>query len=389
VPARLPRTVKALGAVSLLTDVSSEMIYPLLPSFLTVQLRAGPAFLGVVEGLAEAVASLLKLVAGRASDALPRRKPLVVAGYSLSSLVRPLMAVATAPHHVLWIRLADRIGKGTRGAPRDALVAEVTPPEIRGRAFGFHRAMDNVGALLGPLAASALLALGLELRAVFALAAVPALLSLGLLVFAVQEAPRVAAAAAAPRAGAASFSRSCRVYLCVLALFTLGNSSDAFLILRAQECGVSLAAIPLVWTLHSGMKAAASTHAGALSDRLGRRRAIALGWAVYAMSYVGFALATSAPQVTLLFAGYGVFHAFSEGPERALVADLAGTSSHGAAFGAYHAVTGAMLLPASLLTGWLWQSYGAATALMTGAALAGVAAIGLLLTGDLFEAGSP
>jgi MFS family permease len=393
VPAALPPTVKALGAVSLLTDVSSDMIYPLLPSFLTVELKAGPAFLGLIEGVAEAAASLLKLAAGRASDALPRRKPLVVAGYSLSSLARPLVALATAPQQVLWIRLADRIGKGTRGAPRDALVAEVTPPEIRGRAFGFHRAMDNVGALLGPLAASGLLALGLELRVVFALAAVPALMSLGLLVFGVQEAPREPVRERAPDARAGAFPRSFRLYLVVLALFTLGNSSDAFLLLRAQECGVGLAAIPLVWTLHSAVKAAGSTHAGALSDRLGRRRAIALGWTVYALSYVGFALATSSLQITLLFACYGIFHAMSEGPERALVADLAGENARGAAFGAYHAVTGAMLLPASLLTGWLWQSYGSTAALLTGAALAAAAAGGLFglveekITGDLFGSG--
>lgn len=372
-PAPLPRSVKALGAVSLLTDVSSEMIYPLLPSFLTGSLKAGPALLGLIEGLAEAAASLVKLAAGRASDALPRRKPLVVAGYALSSLARPLVAVATTPYHVLWIRLADRIGKGTRGAPRDALVAEATPSDIRGRAFGFHRAMDNAGALLGPLAAAGLLALGLPLRVVFALAAVPAVLSLGVLVFGVQEAPRDSAHATTPIA-AASFPRSFRLYLVVLAVFTLGNSSDAFLILRAQEAGVGLAAVPLVWTLHNLVKAAASTHAGALSDRLGRRPAIALGWAVYALSYAGFALATSALAVTLLFACYGIFHALCEGPERALVADLAGESARGAAFGAYHAVTGAMLLPASLLTGWLWQSYGSAAALLTGAALAGTAA---------------
>jgi MFS family permease len=239
--------------------------------------------------------------------------------------------------------------------------------------------MDNVGALLGPLAASGLLALGLELRVVFAAAALPALMSLGFLVFGVREAPREPVSAAAASAPASAFSRSYRRYLCVLAVFTLGTSSDAFLILRAQECGVGLAAIPLVWTLHSAVKAAGSTHAGALSDRLGRRRAILLGWGVYALCYAGFALASSAAMVTLLFACYGIFHALSEGPERALVADLAGAGSRGAAFGAYHAVTGAMLLPASLLTGWLWQGYGSAAALLTGAALAGIAAAGLWL----------
>lgn len=375
----LPRTVRALGAVSLLTDVSSEMIYPLLPAFLTGPLRAGPAVLGLIEGLAEAVASLLKLVAGRVSDRLPRRKPLVVLGYALSSCARPLVALATGPFQVLLIRLADRIGKGARGAPRDALVAEVTPASGLGRAYGFHRAMDNAGAFLGPLLAAALLGFGLELRSVFALAALPALLSLAVLVVGVREEPRGARPAPERPAATAPEDRAFRRYLAVLAVFTLGNSSDAFLLLRAQDAGVGAAALPLVWALHNLVKAAAGTHGGALSDRLGRRRAIALGWLVYALAYAGFALVASAAGVVLLFGCYGVFHALTEGPERALVAELGGPEARGAAFGAYHAVTGLALLPASLLTGWLWQVYGAATALLTGAALAGAAAAGLLL----------
>ncbi len=378
VAAALPRTVWVLGGVSLLTDVSSDMIYPLLPAFVTGALRAGPAFLGLVEGVAEAAASLSKLLAGRISDSLPRRKPLLVAGYALSSIARPFVALATAPVHVLVIRLADRIGKGTRGAPRDALVAEVTAPGARGRAYGLHRAMDHLGALLGPLLAAALLALGIELRVVFALAAVPALASLALLVVGVREAARPPAAAREAR-GVAPLSRPFHRYLTVLGVFTLGNSSDAFLLLRAQEAGVGLAATPLLWGLHNAVKAAASTHGGALSDRFGRRRAIALGFGVYALAYAGFACASGPAPVSLLFAFYGVFHALTEGPERALVAELAGERARGAAFGAYHAVTGALLLPASLLTGWLWQGFGSTAALLTGAALAGVAAIGLLL----------
>jgi len=198
-------------------------------------------------------------------------------------------------------------------------------------------------------------------------------------VLGVREQHRSGPRPAAATGPAAASSGSLRWYLGVLAVFTLGNSSDAFLILRAQEAGVGLTAIPLVWALHNGVKAAASTHGGAFSDRFGRRPSIVLGWAVYAVAYAGFALATSALAITLLFALYGIFHALSEGPERALVADLAGTGSRGAAFGAYHTVTGAMLLPASLLTGWLWQSYGSAAALLTGAALAAVAAAGLLV----------
>jgi len=373
----LPRTVKALGLVSLLNDASSEMIYPLLPAFLTATLGAGPAFLGLVEGIAEAVAAAGKVVAGRVSDRLPRRKPLVVLGYGLASVVRPLIALATAPWHVLAIRFADRMGKGARGAPRDALLAEVTPAAQRGRAFGFHRAMDHLGATLGPLLASAVLFFQNDLRLVFALAAIPALASLVLLVVGVEEEARTSGPAGAAKDG--RLGRSLWRYLLVLAVFTLGNSSDAFLLLRAQEAGIGLALLPLLWTLHHVVKAAASTPAGSLSDRMGRRRTIVAGWAVYGLCYAGFAVAAAPPAIWLLFAVYGLFHALTEGPERALVADLTGAETRGRAFGLYHAVTGAMLLPASVLTGALWQRFGAGPALGVGATLAAVAAFGLLL----------
>jgi len=375
-PAPLPPTVKALGVVSLLTDASSEMIYPLLPAFVTGVLKAGPAFLGAIEGVAEATASLLKLISGRVSDRLPRRKPLVVAGYGLSSLSRPLIGLATAPWHVLAIRFLDRLGKGTRGAPRDALVADVTPVEARGRAFGFHRAMDHTGAVVGPLAASALLLLGLELRSVFLLAAIPATVCMIVLVTAVREDPRPkpATKALAPAPIGTAFRR----YLALLALFTLGNSSDAFLLLRAQEAGVTLALIPLLWSFHHVVKAGTSTWAGGLSDRMGRRRIIVGGWAIYAAVYAGFAAVSGPIGIWSLFAVYGLYHAATEGPERALVADLAGPEAKGRAFGHYHAVTGAMLLPGNLLTGWLWQAHGASVALAFGATCALLASIGLV-----------
>jgi MFS family permease len=373
----LPRTVKALGLVSLLNDASSEMIYPLLPAFLTATLGAGPAFLGLVEGIAEAVAAAGKVVAGRVSDRLPRRKPLVVLGYGLASVVRPLIALATAPWHVLAIRFADRMGKGARGAPRDALLAEVTPAAQRGRAFGFHRAMDHLGATLGPLLASAVLFFQNDLRLVFALASIPALASLVLLVVGVEEEARTSGPAGAAKDG--QVGRSLWRYFLVLAVFTLGNSSDAFLLLRAQEAGIGLALLPLLWTFHHVVKAAASTPAGSLSDRMGRRRTIVAGWAVYGLCYAGFAVAAAPLAIWLLFAVYGLFHALTEGPERALVADLTGAETRGRAFGLYHAVTGAMLLPASVLTGALWQRFGAGPALGVGATLAALAAIGLLL----------
>ncbi|HSD67379.1 MAG TPA: MFS transporter, partial [Vicinamibacteria bacterium] len=238
-PAPLHRTVRSLGLVSLLTDASSEMIYPLLPAFLTGTLRAGPAFLGVVEGLSEAVAAVLKIVSGGLSDRLRHRKPLVVAGYSLSSLVRPLVALATAPAHVLAVRVLDRVGKGVRSAPRDAIVAGVVPPADRGRAFGFQRAMDHAGAMVGPLLASTAMLATSDLRVVFALAAIPAALAVATLVLGVREEPRPAAAPGASTAGPPGRLEPALLrYLGVLAVFTLGNSSDAFLLLRAQERGV-------------------------------------------------------------------------------------------------------------------------------------------------------
>jgi MFS family permease len=376
---RLHPTVRSLGLVSLLTDTSSEMIYPLLPAFLTGVLGAGAAFLGLVEGLAEATAAVLKVISGRASDQMRRRKPLVVAGYSLSSLVRPLVALAAAPLHVLVVRVLDRFGKGVRGAPRDALVAEVTPAADRGRAYGFQRAMDHAGAMVGPLLASAaLLVLG-DLRVVFALAALPGLAAVLALVRGVREEARSPSPViAAPRLERAPLEPVLVRYLAVLAAFTLGHSSDAVLLLRAQQAGIPLAFLPALWSLHHAVKAGVSTWGGSLSDRIGRRRAIVLGWGVYAAAYAGFAIARSAWAIVGLFAFYGLFHAMTEGAERAFVAQLAGERTRGRAFGLFHAVTGAALLPASLITGLLWQRFGAPAALGAGAALAAGAAVSLL-----------
>jgi MFS family permease len=271
-----------------------------------------------------------------------------------------------------------------RGAPRDALLAHVTPPEELGRAFGFQRAMDHAGAVAGPLVASALLLLNLDLRTVFALAALPAAASVLVLVFGVREAPRAMPIddgrdrPAPPAAVKTATTPGLGRLLAVIGLFTLGNSSDAFLLLRAQEAGVALPLIPILWTAHHVVKSSASTAGGALSDRVGRRAAIAAGWVLYALCYAGLALATSAAQVWALFAVYGLHHALTEGPERALVAEMAGAKASGRAFGLYHAVTGALLLPASLITGALWQRFSPAAALLTGAALALLATIALL-----------
>jgi MFS family permease len=370
--------VLAFGVVSFLTDVSSEMIYPLLPLFLTAVLGAGPAFLGAIEGIAESTSALLKLVSGKLSDRVSRRKPLVVAGYGLSALARPLIALATAPAFVLAVRFCDRIGKGVRTSPRDALIADSVEPELRGRAYGFHRSMDHAGALLGPLLAAGLLGwFGFELRTVFWCAAIPGVLAVALLLVGVREQPRPVAATR--DAGRALLPRGqLRTYLLILLLFTLGNSSDAFLLLRAGELGITPTLLPLLWAFFHLVKMLGAFPFGALSDRIGRRGVIVAGWGVYAAAYLGFALATEPWHIWLLFAGYGIFYGLTEGAEKALIADLAPEAERGGAFGWFNATIGLGALPASLLFGALWQWFGPLAAFGCGAALAAVAA-GLLL----------
>jgi MFS family permease len=374
--------VLVLGLVSLLTDISSEMIYPLLPLFLTVTLGAGPAFLGLLEGAAETTAALLKLAAGLASDRLPRRKPLVLAGYTLSSLARPLIALATAPWAVLAIRLADRVGKGIRTAPRDALIADSVPADRRGTAFGFHRAMDHAGALVGPLVATMLLAwFTSDLRVVFWAAAVPGVLAVLIIVTSVREVAR-----RQPSDGRFLGdipAGRLRNYLLIIFLFTLGNSSDAFLLLRAGSLGVPAGRLPLLWAFFHVSKMLTAVPFGALSDRTGRRRVIIAGWLVYAAAYLGFARATSEWQIWLLFAVYGLFYGLTEGAEKAFLADMVEPARRGSAFGWYNCAVGIGALPASLLFGLVWQQLSPQAAFITGAGLACLAALLLAgLTGE-------
>lgn len=401
-PARrfLPPAVLALGAVSFLTDLASEMIYPLLPVFLATTLGAGAVALGVVEGAAESTAALLKLASGWWSDRLRRRKPLVVAGYALASAVRPLIGLATSAGQVLAIRVTDRVGKGLRSSPRDALITDAVDPAVRGRAFGFHRAADHAGALLGPLVAFALLQwAGMELRELFLWAVVPGALAVAMVIFGVREEPRRRPAPAPPEpaaspesdveAGAdrlagspgATLTRHLPgrfwTFLAVIFVFTLGNATDAFLLLRATELGVPVALVPILWAALHLVKAAASTPGGALSDRLGRRPLIVAGWLLYAAVYAGFVFAAKAWHVWALFLVYGVYYGLTEGAERALVADLVGAERRGAAFGWYHLAVGVGALPASILFGWLWSAWGPGVAFGVGAGLALAAAAGL------------
>lgn len=377
----LGRTVIALGAVSFLTDVSSEMIYPLLPVFLTVTLGASASMLGLIEGAAETTASLLKLASGWWSDRVKRRKPLIVFGYALASLVRPLVAVAQSASQVLVIRVTDRIGKGIRTSPRDALIADAVDPSIRGRAFGFHRAADHAGAFLGPIVAFALMHWwAVETRTVFWLALIPGALAVVTVVVFVKEPAgraRLAEYETVARSATAEnqLPRSFWAYLGVLLLFTIGNSTDAFLLLRANQLGVPVTLVPILWATLHGVKSAASTPGGALSDRVGRVPTLVAGWTIFALVYVGFAFASAAWHAWALFIVYGLFYALTEGAERALVADIVPPGKRGTAFGWFNLSLGLGLLPASVLFGVVWDRAGAPAAFLMGGALAGMASI--------------
>jgi MFS family permease len=375
--AGLPKVVWLLGLASLLNDVSSEAMFPLLPLFLA-QLGGGVAIVGVVEGAADAIAAATKVVAGRVSDRGPRRL-LVVGGYALPALARASIAAALAPWHVLAARVTDRIGKGVRAGPRDALLAEAAPRGEVGRAFGLQRSLDHLGAAIGPLVASGLLAAGASLRATFAVAAAVGVAAPLVLALRLRDPRTEPTAVTAPTSIPTSTSSTrlppaLRGYVALAALFALANSTDAFLLVRAREVGVSAPAVPLLWFLHHVVKTLAGLPGGALSDRVPRAAVVAAGWGAYAIAYVGFALAEAPWHVAALFAFYALYHGLAEGAERALVADLAPPGLEGRAFGWYHGVAGAAALPAGVLTGLLWEARGAPVALGACAAIAALAA---------------
>ena len=386
-PLPLPRNVKALAAVSLLTDAASEMIYPLLPIFLSTVLGAPASAIGAIEGAAETLASMLKLASGWWSDKVKSRLPLVWAGYGLAAVVRPLIGLATLPGQVLAVRLADRTGKGIRSSPRDALLADSIEPSQRGRAFGFHRSGDNAGAVIGPLVAWVLLQqVGVPMRHVFYWAIVPGLLSLIVLVVFVRDErrPRIDADTATAVSSASArdetpLGTSFWKYLMVLLVFTLGNSTDAFLLLRASQVGVPIALIPILWCVFSLVKTLATMPGGAWSDRIGRKPVIALGWAIYAGVYLLFGRVTEAWQVWALFIVYALHFALTEGTEKALVADLVPASRRGTAYGWYNFTIGMAALPASLVFGLVWDRWSPSAAFGMGAGLSLVALAGLIV----------
>ena len=383
--------VLALAAVSFLTDASSEIIAPLLPLFLVGTLGTSVRMVGLIEGAAEAVAALLKLASGWWSDRVARRKPLIVAGYTIASVVRPLVALAQSGSQVLAIRLVDRVGKGIRGAPRDALLAASVPVAQRGRAFGFHRAADHAGAVVGPLIALACLqGLGMPVRHVFWVAALPGALAVLVALVFVRERRLTPAelkpvaspepVAAQATATKAPLPRTFWSGIAPMVLFTLGNSTDAFLLLRASQLGVATALIPLLWVVLHLVKSASSTPGGALSDRLGRRPLIVAGWVLYAAVYAGFALAEAQWQAWALFAVYGAVFGLTEGSEKALVADLVPAAQRGTAFGWYHALLGIAALPASIVFGAVWDRWSSGTAFLMGATMALTASVWMWLS---------
>ncbi len=371
----LAANVIVFGFVSFLTDVSAEMIYPLLPLFLSQTLGAGPIFLGLIEGVAESTCSFLKLYSGIHADRARDRSKLVLFGYTLSSFTRPLMALAQGPWTVLFIRAADRTGKGLRTSPRDALLADSTHSDHHGRAFGFQRSMDNAGSVVGPLISTILLAYFIkDLRIIFWLAAIPGIMAVLLIIFKVREVRE------RPLEPTKKFSwkfpkGKLGIYLVILFVFTLSNSSDAFLLLHAQNCGVPIAQIPLLWMALHIVKTSTVMPFGALSDRLGRRRLILCGWLVYAVVYILFGYATSASQIWLIFILYGLFSGFTEGTERAFLADLTTSGIRGKAYGWYNFIVGVATLPASLFFGILWKTAGAQVAFLIDACLALTAAL--------------
>lgn len=386
----LPRNVWALSLVSLFNDTSSEIIYPLLPTFLALALGATPFQIGAIEGIAETTASLLKLFSGYLSDKFERRKLPVFMGYALASVTRPILAFVTSWQQVLFVRLTDRVGKGIRGAPRDALLAAEVPVERRGLAFGFNRAADHLGAIIGPLIAFALLSIYAadsqnptidEYKQVFLVASVPVVLGLFVIAFFVNEsAPANSIETPKIKLSLKEFDSNFKRFLVVIALFTLSNSSDAFLLLRAKEAGISAAMLPILWMALHISKFLSSIIGGDLSDKLGRKTLIFSGWILYALVYVGFAFINSPTQAWALFLIYGIYFGLTEGAEKALVADLVSAEKRGTAFGLYNLAFGVTVFPASLLLGALWNEFGASVAFIFSSILSLCAAVLLLTT---------
>jgi len=384
----LPPNIFLLGLISLLTDVSSEMIFTLMPLFLANVLSAVPVIIGLITGISDGVASAMKFFSGWISDKVGRRKWLVFAGYSLSNFVKPIMYFASSWGIAFGVRFTDRFGKGIRTAPRDALIADSLTSAERGRGFGLHRAMDTGGAAIG-LLLTALIIFSLQYNALnlekntyqwlVLFGVIPGLLALMVFPFIREKRHEVSERFVGTRVSGNGLDKRFIIFIGIMFLFTLGNSSDAFLILRAQNLGSCVLDIAIMLLVFNLVYAAVALPAGMLSDRIGRRRVLVMAWLVYGFVYAGFAAASVLWQVWLLFAFYGVYYGLSEGVARAFIADLVPEGRRGTACGIFHGVVGVTLLPAGLIAGWLWESVSPATTFYFGAGLSFLAMIGLLL----------
>jgi len=353
----LPRTVWLIGLISFVNDSASEMLYPLMPLYLATVLMAGPKALGLIEGIAEATSSIFKLVSGVIVDRTKRTKPWIVIGYFLAGIGRPLIAIANSWTWVLYIRFTDRLGKGLRSSPRDALLAESVAPNQRGLTFGLHRSMDNAGAVFGPLMAALLLSMNIPLRDIFLWAVIPGVITV-VLALCLQESPREQQVVKPFSWSLEGLSPQFKRYILVAGIFALANSSDMFLLLRARELGVPQEQIPLLWAAISLITTLFGTPLSALSDRFSRKNFILIAWCAFAFFYIAMSFSgITIWMLCALFGIYGLFKAATEGVEKALVADLAPIGMAGTAFGWFNLVSGLMLLPASLIFGWLYESF--------------------------------
>jgi MFS family permease len=371
------RNVVILGVVSFLTDVSTEMVYPLIPFYLTDKLNASHAIVGVIEGIAESLASFLKVASGYWSDKIMKRKPLAVGGYSISSVGKILFYLSTSWVWVLSGRMVDRLGKGVRTAPRDALIAESAPPGQTGRAFGLHRAIDTFGAVVGASLALFLFVSYVEdYNSVFLIALIPAAAGVFVL-FAVKETRRAAGATKVLRLGWRELDGRLKYFLVVMFLFSLGNSSNQFLILRAKDLGFTVAGSLLLYVLFNLVHALTSYPLGGLSDRVGRKKLLVFGYLAYGVVYLGFAVAPGQAPLFGLFAAYGIYLGATEGVEKAFVSDLAPGELRATVIGMHATLVGVGLLPASILAGAMWSALGPAVPFFFGSA-AGFGAAGAL-----------
>jgi MFS family permease len=385
----LPKNVFLLSLVSFLNDISSEIIYPLMPAFLSITLGASPFAIGVIEGMAESASSLLKLFSGYLSDRFQRRKPLVFTGYAISATLRPFLGFTTSWLQVLILRVTDRLGKGLRAAPRDALLSLQTPSELRGIAFGFNRAADNLGAVLGPLIGFILILLVAEnqeslsstdYQKVFLIASLPAILALFVILFFLkEETNHLQTEKPSIKLSLKDFDKNFRQFLLAVSLFTLSNSTDSFLLLKAQQTGIGIRDLSILWMFLHISKVIASLIGGEISDKIGRKRVILSGWILYAFVYLGFAFATNQIQIWILFFLYGFYFGFTEGVERAMIADLVPEEKRGTAYGLYAFAFSITVLPASLLFGIIWQTFNLQSAFIFSASLS-LCASALLLT---------